>query len=387
MGRRPFRDVTVGRLLTQLADALPDNEALVYLRLASLRWTSASSKRSAADRARTDRLGRRARRSRRRLGDQRARMDRPAVRAREDRRDPRHRQHFAARPRDRVPASPERGLNALHDRRLQGRGLHGGDSRSDAARRASACSSSAILSGRCDAVRAAAHARGRACPTPTLDEREAAVGVDDVINMQYTSGTTGISQGRHALEPQHRQQRLLDRRGPRLHAGRIDCACACRCSIASAACSACSRAYTHGACLCPLEFFEPRRVLETVDREKCTALYGVPTMFLAELEHPEFARFDTSSLRTGIMAGALVPGAADAARHRSDEDARADDRLRPDRDVAGTDADAARRRPRRAHADGRPRHARNRSAHRRSGDRCRCAAPAATASCGRAATW
>jgi fatty-acyl-CoA synthase len=66
-------------------------------------------------------------------------------------------------------------------------------------------------------------------------------------------------------------------------------------------------AYTHGVCLCPVEAFDPLKVLEIVNREKCTALYGVPTMFLAELEHPEFARFDTSSLRTGIMAGALCP--------------------------------------------------------------------------------
>ena len=49
-------------------------------------------------------------------------------------------------------------------------------------------------------------------------------------------------------------------------------------------------AYTHGACLCPVEAFDPRRVLETVERERCTALYGVPTMFLAELEHPDFRR-------------------------------------------------------------------------------------------------
>jgi fatty-acyl-CoA synthase len=67
--------------------------------------------------------------------------------------------------------------------------------------------------------------------------------------------------------------------------------------------------YTHGACLCPIEFFEPRKVLETVARERCTALYGVPTMFLAQLEHPDFARFDLSSLRTGIMAGSLCPEA------------------------------------------------------------------------------
>ena len=64
-------------------------------------------------------------------------------------------------------------------------------------------------------------------------------------------------------------------------------------------------AFTHGACLCAVEFFEPRKVLETVARERCTALYGVPTMFLAQLEHPDFATFDLSSLRTGIMAGSL----------------------------------------------------------------------------------
>ena len=51
----------------------------------------------------------------------------------------------------------------------------------------------------------------------------------------------------------------------------------------------------------------PQRVLETIDRERCTALYGVPTMFIAELEHPDFARFDLTSLRTGVMAGALCP--------------------------------------------------------------------------------
>ena len=51
-------------------------------------------------------------------------------------------------------------------------------------------------------------------------------------------------------------------------------------------------AFTHGACLCPVESFDARRVLETIERERCTALYGVPTMFVAELEDPEFDRFD-----------------------------------------------------------------------------------------------
>jgi fatty-acyl-CoA synthase len=66
-------------------------------------------------------------------------------------------------------------------------------------------------------------------------------------------------------------------------------------------------AYTCGTCLCAVEAFDPTRVLETIDRERCTALYGVPTMFIAELESKDFARYDLTSLRTGVMAGALCP--------------------------------------------------------------------------------
>jgi fatty-acyl-CoA synthase len=65
---------------------------------------------------------------------------------------------------------------------------------------------------------------------------------------------------------------------------------------------------THGAAMVfPAEAFEPLAVLETVEAERCTALHGVPTMFIAELDHPEFGRFDLSSLRTGVMAGAPCP--------------------------------------------------------------------------------
>ncbi|MGH9143862.1 MAG: AMP-binding protein, partial [Vicinamibacterales bacterium] len=66
-------------------------------------------------------------------------------------------------------------------------------------------------------------------------------------------------------------------------------------------------AFTHGVCLCPVVAFDPARVLETVHRERCTALYGVPTMFIAELECPDFGQYDLTSLRTGVMAGALCP--------------------------------------------------------------------------------
>jgi fatty-acyl-CoA synthase len=65
---------------------------------------------------------------------------------------------------------------------------------------------------------------------------------------------------------------------------------------------------THGATMIyPSEGFEPLAVLQTVQEERCTALYGVPTMFIAELEHPDFASFDLSSLRTGVMAGSPCP--------------------------------------------------------------------------------
>ena len=176
--------------------------------------------RSAADRPRPDRLRRRARRSRRRLGDERARVDRPAVRAREDRRDPRHRQHLAARARDRVPAPAERDVDALHDRRLQGRRLHGGDS---ANAKSGACEARVLhrrsVSGRCR-LRTRSSARcGRTC----LGRRARRARIRRRCGRRDQHaihvGHDGLSQGRHALEPEHRQQRLLGRRGARLHAG------------------------------------------------------------------------------------------------------------------------------------------------------------------------
>ena len=139
-----------------------------------------------------------------------------------------------------------------------------------------------------------------------LDAREAAVGVDDVINMQYTSGTTGFPKGVML------SSRNIVNNGYWIGEGLgytpADRLCLC---VPLFHCFGCVlgvlAAFTHGACLCPIEFFEPVGALETIDRERCTAVYGVPTMFLAELEHPDFGRFSTASLRTGIMAGALCP--------------------------------------------------------------------------------
>ena len=139
-----------------------------------------------------------------------------------------------------------------------------------------------------------------------LEKCELEVHVDDVINMQYTSGTTGFPKGVML------SSRNIVNNGYWIGEGLgytpDDRLCLC---VPLFHCFGCVlgvlAAYTHGAGLYPVESFDALRVLETVDRERCTALYGVPTMFLAELEHPEFKRFRTDSLRTGIMAGALCP--------------------------------------------------------------------------------
>ncbi len=64
---------------------------------------------------------------------------------------------------------------------------------------------------------------------------------------------------------------------------------------------------THGAAMVPIETFNPLLVLHAIEKERCTAVHGVPTMFIAELEHPDFDKFDMTTLRTGIMAGSPCP--------------------------------------------------------------------------------
>ncbi|HEX4926428.1 MAG TPA: AMP-binding protein [Burkholderiales bacterium] len=130
---------------------------------------------------------------------------------------------------------------------------------------------------------------------------------DDAINIQFTSGTTGLPKGAtlshfNILNNGYfvaRAMRLSERDRmcipvPLYHCfgmvmGNLGC-------------------LTHGAAMVyPNDGFDPRLTLEAVAQERCTVLYGVPTMFIAELEHPQFATFDLTSLRTGIMAGAPCP--------------------------------------------------------------------------------
>ncbi|HKB11721.1 MAG TPA: AMP-binding protein, partial [Vicinamibacterales bacterium] len=139
-----------------------------------------------------------------------------------------------------------------------------------------------------------------------LAARSRAIGVDDVINMQYTSGTTGFPKGVML------SSRNIVNNGAALGIGLGytpgDRLCLC---VPLFHCFGCVigvlGAYTCGAALCPIEAFEARKVLQTIHRERCTAVYGVPTMFIAELESPDFASYDLTSLRTGVMAGSLCP--------------------------------------------------------------------------------
>jgi fatty-acyl-CoA synthase len=140
-----------------------------------------------------------------------------------------------------------------------------------------------------------------------LAEREASLQFDDPINIQYTSGTTGFPKG--ATLSHHNILNNAFFIAQKLCYSERDRVCIpvpfYHCFgmvLANLACT------TSGACMVvPAEAFAPLSVLETVQAERCTSLYGVPTMFIAELDQPRFGEFDLTSLRTGIMAGAPCP--------------------------------------------------------------------------------
>jgi fatty-acyl-CoA synthase len=140
-----------------------------------------------------------------------------------------------------------------------------------------------------------------------LEARRAGLRPDDAINIQYTSGTTGFPKGatlshRNILNNGYFVTRLMgftpeDRLCipvPFYHCfgmvmGNLGCV-------------------SQGATMViPADAFDPTHVLETIQEERCTAVFGVPTMFIAELGHPDFDRYDLTSLRTGVMAGSPCP--------------------------------------------------------------------------------
>ena len=146
-----------------------------------------------------------------------------------------------------------------------------------------------------------------ATPPDDLAALEGSLQFDDAINIQYTSGTTGFPKG--ATLSHHNILNNGFFIGEALHLSERDRVCIpvpfYHCFgmvLGNLACT------THGTCMVvPGESYDPLAALETVQAERCTALYGVPTMFIGELDHPRFSEFDLSSLRTGIMAGSPCP--------------------------------------------------------------------------------
>ena len=137
-------------------------------------------------------------------------------------------------------------------------------------------------------------------------ERQASLDPHDVVNMQYTSGTTGFPKG--VMLTHHNIAKNGFWIGENQHFGPTDRLCL---PVPLFHCFGCVlgvlAAVSHGTTMVILEGFDPVQVMASVEQERCTALYGVPTMFIAVLEHKLFDKFDFSTLRTGIMAGSPCP--------------------------------------------------------------------------------
>ncbi len=139
-----------------------------------------------------------------------------------------------------------------------------------------------------------------------LKERQDSLHFHDVINMQYTSGTTGFPKGVMLTHYNivnnaywvGRYMGFTDKDRLCIPVPFFHCF---GCVMSTLNC------IIYGATMVPIEIYDPLKVLQAVEKERCTALHGVPTMFIAELQHPDFDTFDLSSLRTGIMAGAPCP--------------------------------------------------------------------------------
>jgi fatty-acyl-CoA synthase len=148
--------------------------------------------------------------------------------------------------------------------------------------------------------------RGREVTEEELRERQHSLDAEDVINMQYTSGTTGFPKGVQLTHANIVKNAFSI--GECMKLGPEDRVCI---PVPFFHCFGCVlgtlNTVTHEGTMVPIETFDAERVLQAVHQERCTAVLGVPTMFIAELDHPDFDQYDTSSLRTGIMAGSPCP--------------------------------------------------------------------------------
>ncbi|MEI7714068.1 MAG: AMP-binding protein [Rhodospirillales bacterium] len=148
---------------------------------------------------------------------------------------------------------------------------------------------------------------GGAAERARLAELAGVLQFDDPINIQFTSGTTGLPKGATLTHHGILNNGFFD--GETMHYTEADKVCIpvpmYHCFGMVIGALAC---VSHGAAIVfPGEGFDPLATLQAVATERCTSLYGVPTMFIAQLDHPDFAKFDLTSLRTGMMAGAPCP--------------------------------------------------------------------------------
>jgi fatty-acyl-CoA synthase len=151
-----------------------------------------------------------------------------------------------------------------------------------------------------------ANALGKDIPQAEVEARRRRIDQDDVCNMQYTSGTTGFPKGvmlthrnvvnngksiGDALDFSTADKLLIQ--VPMFHCfGMV---------------LAMTASMTHGTTMVPVPMFSPKKGLNAINKEKCTAVHGVPTMFIAMMSHPDFPETDFSAMRTGIMAGSPCP--------------------------------------------------------------------------------
>ncbi len=149
-------------------------------------------------------------------------------------------------------------------------------------------------------------AMGKDISDAELSAVEATLDRHETINMQYTSGTTGFPKG--VMLTHYNIVNNGFNIGECMKFTENDRLCipvpffhCFGCVLGVMAC------VTHGSAMIPVEIFDPLKVLQTIEKERCTAVHGVPTMFIAELEHPDFDKYDLSSLRSGIMAGSNCP--------------------------------------------------------------------------------
>jgi len=149
--------------------------------------------------------------------------------------------------------------------------------------------------------------RGKQAGNKRLESLSATIQMDDAVNIQFTSGTTGLPKGATLSHHNLINNALFVGEATGIEPGSRVCIPVplYHCFGMVMGNLGC---VTHAATMVyPSESFDPLKTLETVEAERCDVLYGVPTMFIAQLNHPEFSRFDLSSLRRGIMAGAPCP--------------------------------------------------------------------------------